>query len=134
MGEQRPVLRDQPHPPSFGREHPALIRHDATIEQDSPESGPSKPANIRSNVVLPQPDGPITAWRHPDATVRSTASSAVTAGGPANTFVTPRTSSVVIDAPATCAGLRSSAPRRDNTAVGRLAINTMAAAYGAASA
>src|SRR5579884_1763230 len=43
-----------------------------------PLSGWTKPATMRSNVVLPQPDGPRIAANSPSATVRLTPSSAVT--------------------------------------------------------
>src|SRR5215469_17488646 len=39
-----------------------------------PLSGISKPAIIRSNVVLPQPEGPSSAWRLPRSTLSDTSS------------------------------------------------------------
>src|SRR3954470_10008362 len=43
----------------------------------SPASGQSRPAMIRSSVVLPEPEGPSSASNSPCATLRSTLSSAV---------------------------------------------------------
>src|SRR6266581_5721192 len=45
----------------------------------SPVSGQSRPAMIRSSVVLPEPDGPSSASNSPSATFKSTPSSAVNA-------------------------------------------------------
>src|SRR3954471_5314731 len=42
----------------------------------SPESGQSRPAMIRSSVVLPEPEGPSSASNSPWPTFRSTSSSA----------------------------------------------------------
>src|SRR6185295_1479687 len=44
--------------------------------ETAPESGQSRPAMIRSSVVLPEPDGPSNASSSPLATLRSTPSSA----------------------------------------------------------
>src|SRR5687768_10800866 len=53
----------------------------------SAASGTSSPAMMRSNVVLPQPDGPRKQMNSPLATSRPTSSTART---PANDFETPR--------------------------------------------
>ena len=44
----------------------------------SPESSSSKPLMQRSNVVLPQPEGPSRVTNSPALTARETSSSAVT--------------------------------------------------------
>ena len=54
-------------------------RMDSPSSSTSPESGVSKPASIRSAVVLPQPEGPSRASSSPGWTVRSRPSSAVVA-------------------------------------------------------
>src|SRR3984893_2223666 len=46
-----------------------------------PESGVSKPASMRSSVVLPQPEGPSSAKNSPAAISRETSSTAAAAPG-----------------------------------------------------
>ena len=78
--EQRPVLEHHADPALLGR-HPRagagrrLDRRRVT----SPASGRSRPAMMRSSVVLPQPDGPSRATTVPGATSRSTSWSTSTA-------------------------------------------------------
>ena len=50
--------------------------HRATVEQDVPVDGWTKPATIMSVVVLPEPLGPRSVTNSPGATVRSTSRTA----------------------------------------------------------
>src|SRR3954447_2518646 len=72
----------------------------------SPSVTSSRPATIRSSVVLPQPDGPTSTRNSPSPTSIDTSSTATTP--PLNTFVTP---SITILAMAPLPSLESH-PRR----------------------
>src|SRR5690349_17078956 len=55
-----------------------------------PRVGCSKPAIIRSTVVLPDPDGPSIEKNSPDSMLRSASSTATTGGRPVNSLRRPR--------------------------------------------
>ena len=61
MREEGVVLKDHAEAASFGRE----IRDVGVLKSIVPESGFSRPAIIRSVVVLPQPDGPSSPKNSP---------------------------------------------------------------------
>src|SRR5882724_10965797 len=90
----------------------------------SPDVGSSKPATMRSNVDLPQPDAPIRQTNCPWSIVRSIRPSASTSPSPtAKRLVTPRiatcgtgdrrTSAMVLRAP-----LQQAVADHDDDAVG----------------
>src|SRR5215210_6712434 len=67
----------------------------------SPAVGSSKPAIIRSVVVLPQPDGPSRARNSPGCTSRSMSSTATRSP---KRFVTPRSATSGVSPLSMCAG------------------------------
>lgn len=63
------------------------------FSQTSPRVGASKPATMRSTVVLPHPDGPSKEKKAPFGTLRETSETARCA---ANSLVTFRSSKIVL--------------------------------------
>ena len=78
----------------------------------SPSVGCSKPAIMRSVVVLPQPDGPSSEKNSPSAIVRSRSSTAVAAP---KRFVTPSKRTASLIAPSLPLSTPSPLSRRPNS-------------------
>ena len=68
--EQRAVLRHVADPALVGRHRVGAVDQDLAVEVTLPASGNSKPAIMRSSVVLPEPEGPTIAVRLPAGTDR----------------------------------------------------------------
>src|SRR5438105_9429066 len=67
-----------------------------------PDVGVSRPAIMRSNVVLPQPDGPNSTRNSPSSVAKSTPSTARTS--PSKCLIRERTSTVAMPCPQPSAG------------------------------
>ena len=72
MREQRVALEHQAHVALVGRHLGEVV----SVDDDSPWTRGVRPAIIRSDVVLPQPDGPRKATSSPFGTSRSRPSTA----------------------------------------------------------